>query len=82
MPGVDIGQKALYGDCGSSDTWDMNGIGIGTAVGLGAIVGLGLVATGAQVIEWVATGAFYGFLAGMLFEFYRFAFTWKPPFSR
>jgi hypothetical protein len=60
----------------------MNGLGIGTSVGLGALIGLGIVAPSAPVIEYVATFAFYGFVSGMLFEMYRFAFTWKHPFRR
>ena len=61
---------------------DMNGIGIGTSVGLGALIGLGIVQPSSQVIEYVATGAFYGVVTGFLFELYRFAFTWKHPFRR
>ena len=60
----------------------MNGLGIGTSVGLGALIGLGIVSPGVQVTEYVATVAFYGFLAGVLFELYRFAFTWRHPFHR
>jgi hypothetical protein len=56
----------------------MNGIGIGTAVGLGTLIGLGIVAPEAEVIEYVATFAFYGMMSGLLFELYRFAFTYKP----
>lgn len=60
----------------------MNGIGIGTAVGLGCIIGLGIVAPAVPVVEYVATFAFYGGVAGLLFELYRFAFTYKHPFKR
>jgi hypothetical protein len=60
----------------------MNGIGIGTSVGLGTIIGLGIVAPSAAVIEYVATFTFYGGVTGLLFELYRFAFTYKHPFRR
>jgi len=60
----------------------MNGIGVGTTVGLGAIIGLGIVAPAAPVIEYIATFVFYGFWAGLIFEAYRFAFSWKHPFRR
>jgi hypothetical protein len=63
------------------DNHVMNGIGIGTAVGLGTIIGLGIVHPGAEVMEYVATFAFYGFITGFLFEVYRFAFTYKAPFG-
>jgi hypothetical protein len=60
----------------------MNGIGIGTSVGLGAMIGLGIVSPAAHITEYIATFVFYGFWAGLLFEAYRFAFTWKLPFRR
>ena len=60
----------------------MNGLGVGTSVGLGTIIGLGIVAPAAPVIEFVATFAFYGGITGLLFELYRFAFTYKAPFGR
>lgn len=60
----------------------MNGLGIGTAVGLGTIIGLGIVAPSAPVVEYVATFAFYGGVVGLLFELYRFAFSWKAPSRR
>jgi hypothetical protein len=60
----------------------MNGIGIGTSVGLGAIIGMGIISPGAQVVEYVATFAFYGMLSGIIFELYRFAFTYQRPFKR
>jgi hypothetical protein len=60
----------------------MNGLGIGSSVGLGTIIGLGIVAPDASVIEYVATFAFYGFMTGLLFELYRFAFTYRHPFRR
>ena len=60
----------------------MNGLGVGTAVGLGTIIGLGIVAPSAQLLEYVVTFAFYGGISGLLFELYRFAFTWKAPFRR
>jgi hypothetical protein len=65
-----------------ADTGRVNGLGIGTTVGLGALIGLGIVAPGAQIIEYLATFAFYGMISGLLFELYRFAFTFKRPFSR
>jgi hypothetical protein len=60
----------------------MNGIGIGTSVGLGAMIGLGIVAPGAQLVEYVAHFAFYGLLTGIIFELYRFAFSYRRPFKR
>ncbi len=60
----------------------MNGIGIGTSVGLGALIGLGIVDPNVEVMEYVATFAFYGIMSGLLFELYRFAFTWRHPFRR
>jgi len=60
----------------------MNGIGVGTSVGLGAIVGLGIVAPAAPIAEYVTTFGVYGFLTGVLFELYRFAFTVGHPFRR
>lgn len=57
----------------------MNGFGVGTAVGLGAIIGLGIVSPSAAIIEYVATFAVYGSLAGLVFEAYRFAFTAAVP---
>ena len=60
----------------------MSGIGIGTSVGLGAIIGAGIVAPDMDVLEYVATFAFYGFMSGLIFEVYRMAFTWKHQFSR
>lgn len=65
----------------TGDNGYVNGLGVGTVVGLGTIVGLGITAPTAQVIEYVATFAFYGGVAGFLFELYRFAFSWRPPFS-
>jgi hypothetical protein len=56
----------------------MNGIGIGTAVGLGTLIGLGIVAPATDVVEYVTTFAFYGMMSGLIFELYRFAFTYKP----
>lgn len=64
------------------DTVGMNGLGIGTSVGLGTIIGLGLVAPAASISEYVATFAFYGLMTGLLFELYRFAFTYRHPFRR
>ena len=60
----------------------MSGLGIGTSVGLGAMIGAMLGAPGADVAEYIATFVFYGFWSGLIFEAYRFAFTWKHPFSR
>lgn len=60
----------------------MNGVGVGTSVGLGAILGLGLVAPGCELSEYCATFFFFGLWSGMLFEAYRFAFSWKHPFAR
>jgi hypothetical protein len=60
----------------------MNGIGVGTSVGLGAIIGMGFVAPDSQLIEYVATFAFYGLLTGVIFELYRFAFSFRRPFGR
>lgn len=60
----------------------MNGIGIGTMVGLGTMVGMGFVARDAAVAEYVATFAFYGLLSGIIFELYRFAFSYRRPFKR
>jgi hypothetical protein len=60
----------------------MSGLGIGTSVGLGALIGAELGAPGASVAEYIATFFFYAILSGGLFELYRFAFTWKHPFSR
>ena len=58
----------------------MNGLGIGTSVGLGALIGLGIVAPDVELTEYLATVFFYGFLSGVLFELYRFAFGYKLPF--
>lgn len=60
----------------------MNGIGIGTSVGLGAIIGLGIVNPNVQVVEYISIFLFYGFWAGLIFEAYRLAFSWKHPFRR
>ena len=60
----------------------MNGLGIGVTVGLGALIGSGIVAPGAQVVEYLATFVFYGLMSGLIFELYRFAITYKRPFSR
>jgi hypothetical protein len=60
----------------------MNGLGVGTSVGLGALIGTGLVAPESQLVEYIATGVFWGFMSGLIFEAYRFAFTWKHPFRR
>lgn len=60
----------------------MSGIGIGTSVGLGAMIAAGIVAPSVDVVEYIATFFFYGFMSGLIFEVYRFAFTWKHPFSR
>lgn len=60
----------------------MNGIGVGTSVGLGAMIGMAIVAGEAAIIEYVATFAFYGMMAGMLFEVYKFAFSYRRPFKR
>ena len=60
----------------------MNGIGIGTTVGLGALIGLGINSPGAEIVEYVATFAFYGLVSGLLFELYRFAFSYRRPFGR
>ncbi len=59
----------------------VNGVGIGTSVGLGAMIGLGLVAPGAELLEYVATFAFFGLWSGILFEAYRLALK-KSPFAR
>jgi hypothetical protein len=59
----------------------MNGIGIGTSVGLGTIVGMGIVAPEAALLEYIATFAFYGLLTGVIFELYRFAFSYRRPFK-
>lgn len=61
---------------------EINGLGIGTSVGLGAIIGLSIVAPAAGIVEFVATFAFYGGISGLLFELYRFAFTWNRPAKR
>ena len=53
----------------------MNGLGIGFVVALGCVIGLAVVAPGAQIVEFVATAAFYGGTSGLLFELYRWAFT-------
>lgn len=66
----------------SADTIRMSGLGIGTSVGLGALIGAMLRAPGASTAEYIATLLFYGLLSGGIFELYRFAFTWKHPFSR
>ena len=66
----------------AADSTTMSGLGIGTSVGLGAMIGAGLVAPGVDVVEYIATFAFYGFMSGLIFEVYRFALTWKHPFSR
>jgi hypothetical protein len=58
----------------------INGIGVGTSVGLGALIGLGIVSPGAATIEFVTTFAFYGFVSGVIFEAYKFAFSWRRPF--
>jgi hypothetical protein len=34
------------------------------------------------IAEYIATFVFYALLSGGIFELYRFAFTWKHPFSR
>ena len=60
----------------------MNGIGIGTTVGLGTLIGLGINSPDAQIVEYVSTFAFYGLMSGLLFELYRFAFTYRRPFGR
>jgi hypothetical protein len=60
----------------------MNGLGIGITVGLGTIIGVGIVAPQAAVVEYIATFAFYGFISGLLFELYRFAFSYRHPFRR
>lgn len=60
----------------------MNGIGVGTSVGLGTMIGMGFVAPDVELIEYVATFAFYGLLTGVVFELYRFAFSFKRPFRR
>jgi hypothetical protein len=57
----------------------MNGIGIGTTVGLGTIIGLGMVSPASTLAEYVATFGFYGLWTGLLFELYRFAFTYRRP---
>ena len=66
----------------AADSTTMSGIGIGTSVGLGAMIGAGIVAPNADVIEYITTFAFYGFISGFIFESYRLAFTYKHPFSR
>ena len=59
----------------------MNGIGVGTAVGLGTIIGLGIVASSADVTEYVATFVFYSFMSGLAFHLWKLALQdWKPPF--
>lgn len=60
----------------------MNGLGVGTSVGLGTIIGLGIVAPDVAVIEYVATFAFYGVFTGLMFELYKFAFTFNRPSRR
>ena len=61
----------------------MNGIGVGTAVGLGTIIGLGIVAPQAQMLEYVTTFGFYGFMSGLIFHLWQMALQdWKPPFLR
>jgi hypothetical protein len=57
----------------------MNGVGVGTAVGFGVLIGLGIADPGVQVIEYVATFAFYGLLSGFVFHLYQMALKdWKP----
>lgn len=58
----------------------MNGLGVGTAVGLGTIIGLGITAGDAQINEYLATFTFYGLMSGLIFELYRFAFSYRRPF--
>lgn len=60
----------------------MNGVGIGTAVGLGVMIGGISTAPNPPVVECVGAFVFYALLTGGLFELYRWAFTWKHPFSR
>lgn len=60
----------------------MNGAGVGISVGLGTMIGLGIVAPDASAQAFVATFVFYGGITGMLFELFRFAFTYKAPFGR
>ena len=49
------------------------------AVGAGAVIALAIVAPTAQLIEFAATGLFYGMLFGLLFELYRWALTCPVP---
>jgi hypothetical protein len=60
----------------------MNGLGIGTTVGLGTLIGLGIVAPNVPPVEYVATFLFYGLMSGLLFEIYRFAFSYRRPLGR
>ena len=60
----------------------MNGIGVGTSVGLGTMIGVGVVAPDVALVEYVATFAFYGMISGIIFELYRFAFSYRRPFRR
>ena len=61
---------------------EINGLGIGTTVALGTLIGLGIVAPGFGLDEAFATMVFYGGISGLLFELYRFAFTWNRPAKR
>lgn len=58
----------------------MNGLGVGATVGLGAVIGLAIVAPGTQMIEFMATAGFYGFVSGMIFHAYQWALTSDRPF--
>jgi hypothetical protein len=60
---------------------DVNGLGVGTTVSLGVLLGFALFAPADfPRAEMAVTILFWGFITGLIFEAYRFAFTWKHPF--
>lgn len=83
--GWNLARSYLHNNASAGDNVGMDeidGFGVGTSVGLGTLIGLGIVAPDAEILAFVATFVFYGGIAGLLFELYRFAFTYKAPMGR
>ena len=72
-----------YLDIADNEAMDqINGVGVGTSVGLGILIGMRIVVPDMATIEVVTSFVFYGGMTGLIFELYKFAFSWKHPFRR
>jgi hypothetical protein len=72
-----------YLDIADNEAMDqINGVGVGTSVGLGLLIGMRIVVPDMATIEVVTSFVFYGGMTGLIFELYKFAFSWRHPFRR